>query len=362
MIVLEISARKYWRKENSIKYVQQRYIKLKDGVIISFIVFAIVFGLAVTYKDLGAGFRVIITGTLEQSVNSVNSNILDIVWETLSTWIYVYLIMREAEKYEQDSKPVHSTVAIIYTFAFVLITFIQSVAFSRWYTIISATAAVTCLFKLFPQYRKKIFYSIVVPTILLLILITSYKNAGYTIGETKFSDSLANIFSSSNFDSYFAGPVNVSNAIGVKKNYTNLGIWTILSDMFNNMPIVNHYMDITQTSVYSYNASIGRIWNGSGDQIMPLLGQSIIYFGYIAAPTMGVIAILLMRKFDYLFKRSKSYMMYLCAFLAVWFSVEPMMLNFTINIAWFYIRIIPFAIAFAVTDKISTKQYIESES
>ena len=77
---------------------------------------------------------------------------------------------------------------------------------------------------------------------------------------------------------------------------------------------------------------------------------------------MGVIAILLMRKFDYLFKRSKSYMMYLCAFLAVWFSVEPMMLNFTINIAWFYIRIIPFAIAFAVTDKISTKQYIESES
>lgn len=203
--------------------------------------------------------------------------------------------------------------------------------------------------------------SIGIPTIILLILITSYKNAGFNIGETKFSDSISDIFSSSNFDSYFSGPVNVNNAIGVKNNYKNLGMKTIINDMLNNMPIVNHYMDITQTSVYAYNASIGRIWNGVGDQIIPLLGQSIIYFGYIFAPLMGVITILIVRKFDYLFKKNSSYMMYVYAFIAVWMAVEPMMLNLTITINWFYIRIIPFALIFMITNKISYKKYLEKD-
>lgn len=361
MIVLEISARRYNYKDLSFTEVKnQTYLKLRYGTTISIIIFVIVLGLAVSYKNLAAGFNVILTGSLEQSINTVNNNILDILWETLSTWFYVYLIIQEGSKYERDQQSIHSTISIIYTFIFILLTFIQSVAFSRWYTIISAVAAIACLLKMFPHNRKKIVYSIIIPTILLLILITTYKNAGFVVGETKFTDSLTDIFSSSNFDSYFAGPVNVSNAIGVKGKYLNLGIHTFINDMFNNMPIINHYMDITKTTVYAFNAYIGRIWNGAGDQIMPLVGQSVIYFGYIFAPLMDTFVVLLMRKFDYLFSKSKSYMMYFYAFVAIWFSVEPMMLNFTINISWFYIRVIPFAIIFLLTDKMAYKQYVES--
>ena len=343
------------------KTKKQPLLHLQYGKLLAIGISIIVLGIGVFYKNLGAGFRVITTGKLEQSINFVNNNFIDILWETLTTWIYVYLTMREAEKYESDHRNIHTTLVIVYTFIFILITFIQSVAFSRWYTIISAISAIACLFKMFPQSKKKILLSIGIPTIILLILITSYKNAGFNIGETKFSDSISDIFSSSNFDSYFSGPVNVNNAIGVKNNYKNLGMKTIINDMLNNMPIVNHYMDITQTSVYAYNASIGRIWNGVGDQIIPLLGQSIIYFGYIFAPLMGVITILIVRKFDYLFKKNSSYMMYVYAFIAVWMAVEPMMLNLTITINWFYIRIIPFALIFMITNKISYKKYLEKD-
>lgn len=361
MLVLEISARKYYKKEKNMKTKKQPLLHLQYGKLLAIGISIIVLGIGVFYKNLGAGFRVITTGKLEQSINFVNNNFIDILWETLTTWIYVYLTMREAEKYESDHRNIHTTLVIVYTFIFILITFIQSVAFSRWYTIISAISAIACLFKMFPQSKKKILLSIGIPTIILLILITSYKNAGFNIGETKFSDSISDIFSSSNFDSYFSGPVNVNNAIGVKNNYKNLGMKTIINDMLNNMPIVNHYMDITQTSVYAYNASIGRIWNGVGDQIIPLLGQSIIYFGYIFAPLMGVITILIVRKFDYLFKKNSSYMMYVYAFIAVWMAVEPMMLNLTITINWFYIRIIPFALIFMITNKISYKKYLEKD-
>lgn len=357
MIVLEVSGRRYYKKEQLINKNNVLYLHVKYGTIIFLLVFAIVLFLAVSYKDLVAGFLVIISGSLEQSVNSVNNNILDIIWETLSTWLYVYIIMKESEKFEMDNSSVHVFKVILYTYIFVLITFIQSVAFSRWYTIISAAAAITCLLKLFPVYKKKIVVSIIIPVIMLIVLITAYKNAGFSIGETKFLDSFSEIFSSSNFDSYFAGPVNVNNAIGVKKNYQTLGIGTFIKDMLHNMPIVNHYMDMTQTSVYSYNAYIGRLWGGAGDQIMPLVGQSSVYFGYLFAPLLSSISVLFVRKFDFLLKKTSSYMMYLYAFTAVWFSVEAMMLNFTININWFYIRIIPFSIAFFVTNKISKKQY-----
>lgn len=54
-------------------------------------------------------------------------------------------------------------------------------------------------------------------------------------------------------------------------------------------------------------------------------------------------------------------MMYVYAFIAVWIAVEPMMLNLTITINWFYIRIIPFALIFMITNKISYKKYLEKD-
>ena len=43
------------------------------------------------------------------------------------------------------------------------------------------------------------------------------------------------------------------------------------------MPIVNHLLNLEIQLVYLYNLYLGRIFsNSSGDQIIPLVGQSYI--------------------------------------------------------------------------------------
>ena len=154
-------------------------------------------------------------------------------------------------------------------------------------------------------------------------------------------------------DIYFSGPVNVNNALNVYYKW-NLDITTIINDLCNNMPIVNHYMDTRATSVYAYNASLDRIYdNNAGDQIIPLIGQSIIYFGLLLAPLLSCFSTFIVCWADYKFAICKDFLLFLFGFIAIWFAVESMMLNITITASWIYNRIIPFYLAFWLTNKIS---------
>lgn len=315
--------------------------------------------IAVLYKNILGGLSVLLSGALNEMrevelVDYEGSNIIGgILWETLCVWLFSYLVFKQKERLLSSNlrKPV--IISLIYTLAIVILSFIDQSGLSRWYTIVITGASVAMLLKLFPNKKKMIVSTIVIPSVILIIFITLFKNAGLILGEGTIGAALYTLFDPSKMDVYFSGPVNVNNALNVYYN-SKLDITTIINDICNNMPVVNHFMDIRATSVYAYNASLGRIFaDSAGDQIIPLIGQSLIYFGVILAPTLSCISIIFACWADYKFLVCKDFKLFVFAFIGIWFAVSSMMHNLTITLSWIYIRIIPFFFVFWLTNKIA---------
>ena len=77
-----------------------------------------------------------------------------------------------------------------------------------------------------------------------------------------------------------------------------------------------------------------------GDQIIPLVGQSAIYFTYLFAPLLSVSVVCIIRRFDRAYLNSSTAMFYVYGFVATWMGLA-MILNTAITLSWFYNRIIP---------------------
>ena len=179
-----------------------------------------------------------------------------------------------------------------------------------------------------------------------------YKNTNYLSENISFSKSILLLFDSKKLEAYFSGPVNVNNAIGLYVEQWG-GISSLPLDVVNNMPVVNHWFDTSAATVNLYNRYIGRFWNGSGDQIIPLIGQSSIYFSILFAPLLSCIAVTIVRVSDRRYIQAETLDVYIFAFLGAW-SAVALILNMTIFLSWMYIRIIPLLLLTVMIEIIST--------
>lgn len=307
--------------------------------------------LLVSNPSFVGGFGLITQGFVETEASSEQrSSFVSILWQALTTWTYVYLVLYQKMKYEKTSENVYVYNSLFLSLGFILITFIAQNQISRWYTIISSVAALFLLLKLFPAKRKTVSAAIVSPVVLLITTVTIYKNVS-TDADLNYDTAESVITSSGFLNAYLGGPSSVNNAIGLYES-GNVGIANMPNDMLNNMPIINHFLTPGQTTVYKYNDYIGRIWdNHSGDQIIPLIGQGLAYFGPIFCVLITIVMVFLVRFLDIKYHTSDSTFMFMVAFMASWFGVE-MCLNMTINLSWIYIRIFPMWLLFYLAEKI----------
>lgn len=328
------------------------FYEIRGGTIFSIFIVALVIFLATRYKYLTGGLSLIISGKSPGGSESVSevSGVVGILWQSSLAWLYIYTCLKLKKRSQKIGLPV------IISLVYVLLTFIGQTSISRWYTIISFVAVLFTLLKLYPHKKKEIFLLIVLPVVFVLILVSVYKNTSYLEGGESLKESLLKLFDVSNMDSYFAGPVNVNNSIALKLSNEQLGLNTIFYDLINNFPILQKYMDKTMTSVSAYNVFIGRAWDGvTGDQIIPLIGQSSIYFSFFFAPAISVLSVIMVRWCDSHFYKCKTPMVYLYAFLGAWTAVVTI-LNITIFFSWIYIRVIPLAVLIKFTEKVGKKR------
>lgn len=299
-----------------------------------------------------------VANEVDESIQDVSS-LVKIVWQCITAWFFVYGINRQKDKYAVDKKRRHVGIAIIYVLLYVIITYIGQARISRWYTLVSAITAIFVLISLFPCEKKMIAMTTIIPVVALILMASALKTG---LGIQRGTGSLYSLFSKlitpTSGDAYFAGPVSVNNAIGLSKT-NGVGLHNIIYDIFNNMPIINHLVDTNNSTVYLYNAHLGRIFYGSrGDQIIPLVGQSGIFFSWVLAPLLSCFSVFLIRATDKKYVETTSYMKYIWGFVAVWFGLETI-LNMTINLSWLYIRILPMFATFWFIEKISPKQIEE---
>ncbi len=317
--------------------------------IITFTIIAIGI-LWVTNPSLVGGISLITKGFIEDSGNMTEkSSLVIILWTILTTWLYVFFVLINSAKYNQDKAKRHITSSVIYTLLFILITYISQEEISRWQTLMCALGGIYLLVHCFAEKKKLITIYIVAPVTVLMISATLFKN----FAESTLTGNSEEKMFITTLDAYLAGPSSVSNSIALNNKNMNVGLTSLGYDLVNNMPIVNHYVDTKKSTVYLYNLFLDRIFtsDGRGDQIIPLIGQGYIYFGYIFAPLLSMLCIYFLSFFDAKYTKSSGYYTYLYAFISCWIAVAPV-LNLTLILSWIYIRIIPVLIFFSIAKKV----------
>lgn len=310
------------------------FYESKYGFFISIVALIIVAIVAWRNQYLVGGVNLLLKGTIDSGFDvTETSGLVGVLWQALLAWLYIF-ICSKIKKKELRSK--HSVLLlVVVSMTYIFFTFIGQTAISRWYTVVSFSAVYFTIYKLFPKNRKVIIVWILIPVVIGIIIVSIYKNSQYLSFENAnlwhyFKD----LFDVSTLDSYFAGPVSVNNAISVKES-SKVNIIALFYDIVNNMPVVNHWFDLSNATVNLYASYLGR-----RDQIVPLVGQSSMYFSYLFAPLLGVLSVVVLRKFDAAYYRSNNSMVFVYAFSGTWVALMNIT-NMTICLSWFYNRIIP---------------------
>lgn len=361
-ITVELSGRKYINKYNSnnqpVSCLSE--LKLKNGFFFILVVVALLGYIGATYKSLGANWTIFLNVSYNEfeemdSLMDDGQGYINIIWQSFSVCLYYFLIIFERNRYEKQKKNMCIVRSLVYTFVFIIISFIATTALTRWYTLVIATASLACLLSLYPSNRKKIGLTIMIPLLLLMVMSSFIKNGGFEKGSTNMTEAAEGTFGATNMDVYFNGCGNVSNAMILSETHYDIDFLTIFIDACKNMPIVTHYIPHEKSSIVAFQKVTGR-----KDQILPLLNQSSLYFGFIFAPLLTLLNILLIRKFDFKFHYDYSYTKFAFSFASVWIGSIAMCLNLTIFFMWVYVRVIPFYLILWYVNKKSIRTYIVS--
>ena len=140
----------------------------------------------------------------------------------------------------------------------------------------------------------------------------------------KFSDSL---------QSYFSGVNNVAIAVETKEMFGNYDFNSIATDITRGVVYVNSFFTSSKSSLTDFNVAY---YNGgtSRDQILPIIGQGYLYFGFILSPLLTVITMILLMFFDSkIIKQRDLLIKYIYAYVGLKLGLF-MMSNFTILLSF----------------------------
>jgi len=315
------------------KYTKEKKdVDIRNNKLIAF--FAVV-GAVVLLLDNGSLIGSLsITSGVSKNSNELNeiSGALTILWQAICAFLFAYVMQKIFEKNRRKQK--NSVLLLFFAcLIYLLIIYTGQARISRWYTVVTLIAATFWIVKNHPQKTVSIIVGIGVPTCVVLLIATVLKNTSVGLN-ADFISVVEAIFNSTNMDTYFAGPVNVSTAIALKEE-TTIGIGSFFYDVLNNFPSLNHFINREFASVNQFNSFIGR-----GDQIIPLVGQSFVWFSYALTPVLSMFSVMMVKRMDFRFRMSNNILTYLYAFTAIWSALMPI-LNFTIWLSWIYSRIVP---------------------
>lgn len=307
----------------------------------TFFLVLVALGVFITNRNVTGNFNLLIEDKLSSNDFERESNLVILIWQAALTYIYAIAIFSIYKSRKIRHRIVFS---ILLCAVYTVIIFTGQSSISRWYTVVTISASIAVLFKLYPYYRKSIAIALIVPGVVLIVAATIIKNTtiGYGAG---FETTMESIFDVNLMDIYFAGPVSVNSGIGASERF-DIGLASMFYDILNNFPVLGNYIDRTKASV----ALFGQ-YNGRGDLIIPLVVQSSCWFSKLGMSILSALSIVFVKKADLKIKYSMSPISYVFAFVSIWTGIITI-LNFTIWISWFYSMIIPTYILFFVSKRI----------
>lgn len=142
---------------------------------------------------------------------------------------------------------------------------------------------------LFPKYFKMVVFFVVAMIVGIVIIMSTVRNiasiSGGTSGVTDFTD---------NLQVYFGGPYNVAMALETKLIFPQAQHWSVLFfDIFRPMIGVNIFVKNLPFDYSNLFFNQRYFYSDHTTQILPMIGQGNLFFGYLLSPIFSVLVVCL---------------------------------------------------------------------
>lgn len=324
----------YQKSRNKATYIKRRYelnTHRKHAILVIALFILII--CSVLDKSLRPNWGLLVGKSRPETINNV-SGAWGILWQAACLTVYLVVVFDCYYNYVNTQRMKYVYYTIVFSTVYIFYIYICQDRISRWYVAVTAIAIMFTFAKIFKRQIKKIL-PIFGLVFLLIIGVATLMKTGNVADTSSVWDMLAEIFNSTTFDGYFAGVNNINTAL-VLKEESKTSILNMFYDLLSTMPIINHYIDANKVTANMFGNIISRT-----DQIIPLLGQGALYFGYILSPLLSLLCVCLTSTFDKKYSINNSPMIFVYAFTSIW-SGLMLCLNLSIYISWVYVRIIPF--------------------
>jgi hypothetical protein len=210
--------------------------------------------------------------------------------------------------------------------------------------------------KLFPKYRSTIEKTIMTTGILVGGIIFLVKSSLGTDDTNSITGSKIG-FASTMLQAYLSGPHNLGVSVLTKYTFDNfINSHIIIDDLFFWVPFINRFVDSTNTSSGLFNYVI---YQNSivHDQVIPMAGQSLLYFGYIGAPLLSIASILIMMYLDYKIRyENRLEFYYILNYSAIYFGAAPMLYNVSIMLGFIIGTILPLVFIYKINSLLNKNE------
>lgn len=212
---------------------------------------------------------------------------------------------------------------------FILSSFI--IGTSRNSVIIPLVTGLYIIYIVFGRY-KKIISTISAFAIGFVVVLTTYlKESTINTGESTLKEFVSDL--NTDLQLYFSGINNVAIAVETSSIYPSFNIGSILDDITRSVVLLNSLFHSEKSALTDFNITF---YNGglARDQILPMIGQGYLYFGFILAPIFTLIILLLVMYFDSkIIKKDSLFLRYIYAYATLKIGLF-MMSNFTILLSF----------------------------
>jgi hypothetical protein len=212
---------------------------------------------------------------------------------TLKNFMFIGLIYKASVLYKKNGSYIWVLSAIILVFLNTSIFY----GISRLDIIVTFITSTIVFYKLFNS--KKIFIPLVIMALVVLSIFQSVTVARGIVGVKESTSFLWDL--ADNISIYLGGPYNVAMAIETAQFFPeSRNISVFLFDIFRPMIGVNILikdMPILYSNIYFNERISGGI---RVTQIIPMIGQGYLFFGFVGAPIIGIFFIWLAKKFTVL--------------------------------------------------------------
>lgn len=190
------------------------------------------------------------------------------------------------------------------------------VGLNRKNIISDAFAFLVIILVIFPK-RKRL-------TISIITLFSSLLFISFTIVKANLTDVInyvSNFFSLAHLQPYLLGEYNIAIAIEAKEFFVNeIGIKNLFMDIFRPIIGIGEFLKesniLRSSEMFSIRFSYGSSYRD--DQIIPLIGQGYLYFGFLLSPIFSIVWVILGLLCDKIFiKSSRLEYIFLSSYFAI---------------------------------------------